>query len=563
MALDFPVMRSLALAGLVALSTLAGTWGSGCAEGAIGDESSSGVTGSTGSGPSLVDQLDPAPGGARRLLGPQYVRAVRQVLGDAAAAAANPPEDIQLHGFASIGATELSMSPPDVERYEASARAIAKAFVADAAARKAALPCVPSSPTDAGCLSSIASTLGRPLWRRSLEPSEAGSIGALAVQAGEAYASVDYAIGYVLLALLQAPDFLYVIELGEPDAEHPDRRWLTPVELVTRMSLFLLDAPPELAWLDLAEKGALENEAALRELALEMLSKPRARKALGAFFDEVYRFDRIDETVKIAERFPEWTPELQTSVHASIAAFLEDLIWTRNADARTMLTADHAFVDSRLAPLYDVTVPPDAGMTKIKLSKAQQRMGLLGSVAFLSVYSHAGMTSPTKRGVFIRRTLLCDSVPPPPPDVVPKLPDDPMVTQTTKELLEQHMKDDSCRACHGLFDSLGWSLEKFDPIGRYRNEDKDQPIDTSGESPNIGSFAGPAELAGLLAEHPQVPDCLVRQLYRDSTGHLETKGEEPAIEDLHRRFADNGYRVQELLVELVASPAFRLVGEPK
>ncbi|MBM4358355.1 MAG: DUF1588 domain-containing protein [Deltaproteobacteria bacterium] len=556
-------MRSLALAGLVTLSALGGGWGAGCAEGTVGDESSSGVGGSSGSGTPLADLIDPAPGGARRLLGGQYVRAVKRVFGVTASLAAAPPDDIQLHGFASIGATDLAMSPQDVERYEASARAIAKAFVTDTAARKAVLPCEPISPTDATCLSSIASKLGHALWRRSLEPSEAGAVGTLAVQAGETYGSVDQALAYVLLALLQAPDFLYVIELGEPEAEHPERRWLTPVELVTRMSLFLLDAPPDLAWIERAEDGQLANEADLRELALEMLARPEARAALGAFYDEVFRFDRIDETVKIAERFPEWTPELQASVHASIAAFLDDLVWTRNADARTMLTAEHAFVDATLAPLYDVTVPPGSGLTKIKLSEAQQRMGLLGSVAFLSVYSHAGMTSPTKRGVFIRRTLLCDSVPPPPPEVVPKLPDDPSGPKTTKELLEEHMKNDSCKACHGLFDSLGWSLEKFDPIGRHRNDDKGQPIDTHGESPNIGSFAGPAELAGLLSEHPQVPDCMVRQLYRDSMGHFETKGEEPALEDLHRRFAEGGYRVQELLVELVASPAFRLVGEPK
>lgn len=555
-------MRATLLAGLLAASASFAATGSGCVVGLIGDGSYEDGA-SSGSGPSLASQIDPAPGGARRLLGSQYVRAIRATLGEAAALAANPPEDIALHGFASIGATDLAMSPADVERYESSARAVAKAFVADAAARAVKLPCDPIGPADKTCLSSVATALARSLWRRALEPAEADAFASLGAAAGAEYGAVDQAISYVLLGLLQSPEFLYVVEVGEPEADDPSRRWLTPVELVTRMSLFLLDSLPEVSWLERAEQGQLADEAALRGLALEMLERPEAREALGAFYDEVFRFDRIESTVKLAEEFPEWTPELKESIHASMTAFLDDLVWTRNADARTMLTADHAFVDATLAPIYGLSVPAESGMMKVTLSSSQQRMGLLGSAAFLSVYSHAKMSSPTKRGVFIRRTLLCDSVPPPPPDVVPKLPEDSMGALTTKQLLEQHMKDDNCRACHGLFDSLGWSLEKFDAIGRYRNDDDGQPIDTFGESPNVGEFSGPAELAGLLSEHPQVPDCMVRQLYRDSMGHFETKGEAAAIEDLDHRFEDRGYSVKELLVELVASPAFRLVGEPK
>jgi len=551
-------MRSVMLSGVVALAALVGATGPGCAEGTIVDETSTG----TGT-PPLEEQITPAPGGARRLLARQYQRAVRQVLGEEAAAAVAPPIDIKLHGFASVGATELAMSPVDVEAYETSARAVAKAVTSDPVKLASLLPCQPLNPGDSACYASIAGTFGRKLWRRALEPSESGAIAAIGVKAGGVYMSAPKGVAYVLSALLQAPEFLYVVEVGEPIDGDEARRRLTPLELATRMSLFLVDAPPDDALLDLAESGGLDDEAGIRSAATELLARDEARSTLEAFYDEVFRFERLDETVKTADRFPEWTPELKGSIHASIHAFLEDLVWNENADARTMLTATHAFVDANLAPLYGVSVPAGSGLVKVELPAEQQRAGLLGSAAFLSIYSHASMSSPTKRGVFMRRTLLCDSVPPPPAEVVPKLPDDPADGLTTKELLEQHMKDDNCKSCHSLFDSLGWSLEKFDPVGRFRTIEKGKPIDTSGESPNIGSFAGPKELAGLLAEHYQVPDCMVRNLYRDATGHLETDGEEPALEDLHRRFEEKGFRVQELLVELVASPAFRMVGEPR
>jgi hypothetical protein len=554
-------MRKVALAFVVSLGATSALTGPGCSSDEVAFTSSAGVGGSTEI--PLEERLTPAPGGARRLLARQYIASVRSVLGEAAASAASPPTDLALHGFSSIGASELAMSAPDVEAYEASARAIANAVTSDLPTLAALLPCTPASPADGACFATFAGAVGRRLWRRSLEPSEIGAVSGIALAAGKTYDSVEKALKYALIALLESPEFLYLVEVGEEDVTTPGRRKLTPLELATRIAFFLGDAPPDEALLDSAEKGELDEEEGVRSAAKALLERPEAKTALGAFYDEVFRFGLVDVTVKNAELYPEWTPELRASIHASVRAFLEDLVWSENADARTMLTASHAFVDSNLAPLYGVSVPAEAGLVKLTLPAEQQRMGLLGSAAFLSVFSHAAMSSPTKRGVFIRRTLLCDSVPPPPPAVVPQLPEDPTGSLTAKELLAQHMKDDNCRACHGMFDSLGWSLDQFDAIGKYRTLDKGKPIDTSGDSPNVGTFDGPKELAELLVENYQVPDCMVRNLYRNSMGHLETKGEEPAIDDLHRRFEDGGFKVQELLVELVASPAFRLVGDPK
>ncbi|MSP25810.1 MAG: DUF1588 domain-containing protein [Myxococcales bacterium] len=536
----------------------------GCVNGDIGEFGSGG---GAGAAPPIETVIEPGPGGIRRLLARQYLGSIRVVLGEAAAAVATPPKDIPLHGFSTIGAAQLSVTPSDVETYESSARAVAKAFMADDAAVAAHDKCAPTGPDDAACMGKLLTSVGRLLWRRQLDGTELDSLVGLATTSGTALASFDQGAAYAVTALLQAPEFLYIVELGEPapiasDEALPERHWLTQTELATRMSFFFLDQTPSRDLLDAALAGKFATVEELSAAATTMLAQPEAKAALGAYYDEVFRLALIDEAVKDAVEFPEWGEPLKASMRSSARALLDDIVWTRDSDAREIVTADFAFVDAQLAPLYGLSsLSPN--LAKMTLPAEQARTGLLGSAAFLSVFSHAARSSPTKRGVFIRRNLLCDTVPPPPADVVPQLPDDPSEGLTTKELLAQHMDDDACRSCHVLFDSLGWSLEIYDAIGRHRTKDKGASIDTSGVSPNVGEFAGPRELGALLFEHPQLPDCMVRNLYRNSMGHLETKGEEPAIAALDQSFAAGGFRVQDLLVAVATSPAFRMVGAPK
>jgi hypothetical protein len=553
-------MRLWTVAVLSSLALLGAGAGSGCSQSG-GKDGNVGVGAGAPSIP-LEELIDPAPAGVRRLLARQYKSSIALVLGEKAAQAAAPPKDIALHGFRTIGAAGLSFSALDIEAHEKSARAVADAVVKDAAGFAALLPCKPTAADDLACLSQLVGKIGPVLWRRPLAVSENNAISSVALEAAKTYGSFEKGAAYAISALLQAPEFLYIVEIGEKaDPKHPERRTLTATELVTRMSFFLLDTTPDAQLLELAQKGGLKTADDIRAVAKQMLARPQAKVALGAYYDEVFQIELVDSTAKNAEQYPMWTPELQKSIHQSALAMLDDIVWARNADAREMVTADYAFIDDKLAPLYGVSAP--ATMTKTTLPPAQQRAGLLGSPAFLSVFSHAARSSPTKRGVFIRRTLLCDTVQPPPNDVVPQLPEDPNDGLTTKELLSKHMKEPSCKACHQAFDSLGWSLEVFDAVGAHRNADKGKTIDTSGESPNVGKFAGPTDLAKLLYDHKQVPECMVRNLYRNSMGHLETKGEEPAIEALNEAFVKQGFKVQDLLVEIVANPAFRMVGDPK
>ena len=132
-----------------------------------------------------------------------------------------------------------------------------------------------------------------------------------------------------------------------------------------------------------------------------------------------------------------------------------------------------------------------------------------------------------------------------------------------REKLIQHQVDPSCAGCHILMDNIGLGLEKFDSIGAYRTTENGAPIDAVSTIEGMGTFEGAAELGALMREQPEVASCIVRNVFRGATGHVETSGEKVEIKELEAAFTGSGFRLQDLLVELVASPAFRIVGRPE
>ncbi|MEM6990444.1 MAG: DUF1588 domain-containing protein, partial [Myxococcota bacterium] len=173
--------------------------------------------------------------------------------------------------------------------------------------------------------------------------------------------------------------------------------------------------------------------------------------------------------------------------------------------------------------------------------------------------AHVTTTSPTLRGKFIRETVLCQTIPPPPPDVVTDLP--PGGGATMRERLSEHATNPSCAACHALMDPLGFGLETYDGIGAYRTLENGFEIDDTADLDGQ-SFAGAQELGALLRETPGSTTCLLRNLYRHGSGHLENTDEFGELTTVADSFAAEGYQLDLALAELVASPAFRFVGSP-
>lgn len=509
------------------------------------------------------EPIAPAPGGLRRLRAAQYVNSIRTIFGDVAASAAMPPNDASLHGFDSIGAAELALPQTAVEEYETSARRVADAVISDAATRDHVLPCEPSGPSDDACHQAFVESIGRLAWRRPLTLDEVAPLVDVATAAAAEYESFEIGLTYALSCILQSPYFLYIVEIGEPDPDDPTRRRLTDQELASRMSFFLLDKTPDAALLDKVAAGALATSDDVKAAAREMLSKPEARETLATFYSELFHLRDLDGLAKSADIFPLFSPALAQAMKEETLRLIDDIVWTRSADAREIYVADYAFINSDLAALYGVP-SPISGFQKVTLPSDQKRAGLLGSASFLARFAHPAKTSPTKRGLFVNTALLCYEIPPPPPGVNTTLPeDDPSVPKTARMKLEVHMKDDACSSCHRAMDPIGFALENYDGIGAFRATDQGLAIDPASSIDGLGSFASARDLGQTLRDDPRSPSCMVKNLFRNSMGHLETRGELAAILKLEEAFASSGYNLQELMVAIVASPAFQLVGEPK
>lgn len=573
------LMRNI-LGGLLALSLCAGLSAGGTAcTGDVGDPEANDPAGgpggpsSTSGDPPIEEQIDPAPAGVRRLTGPQYVNSVRVLLGDAAGSAAaglvanaDPPFDAPLDAFDAIGAANLAFSPAAVEQMEGFARTIAGAVKNEAGKLQSLAPCAPTGPADAACHRQFVERFGRLAFRRPLTAEEATAYTNIAQAAATnpEIQSFEEGTWYALTALLQAPDFLYIVELGDPAAEDPARNPLTPLELGARMSFFILQQTPDAATLDRIEAEGLDTPEKVRALAEEMVARPEARPALANHFAEVYRLRELKtDVIKDPDQFPQWNQELAASMEEEMLRLIEDVVWTRNGDARDIFDADYTFVNEALAAIYAMPAPDEA-WKKVQLPAVQGRAGFLGSAAFAARLSSGTRNSPTRRGLFVQTSLLCGDIPPPPPGVVTQLPeDDPGKPMTLKEKLAAHQQDPTCAACHKMMDPIGFAFEKLDPIGAFRTTDNGIPIDSTTSADGVGDFDSPATLGAILRELPRAQRCTIQQLYRQSMGHKERSGEGPAITALEESFSGSGYNLQQLIVDIAASPAFARVGEPK
>lgn len=494
----------------------------------------------------------------RRLLARQYRNAIRDLLGEGAALAVTPPPDTDVNGFEAIGAAQLAVNDDAVSKYESSARAAAAAAMGDIGRIDGYVDCSPEEPGDAACHSNFVARFGRLAWRRPLDQEEINRYSAIGVLAAEAYGDFHAGVAHSIAAMLQSPSFVYQIEIGVPAAASLDVRRLTGYEVATRMSFFLLDTTPPPELLDQAASGALDTADGVRAAALDLLERPEARGALRGYYDELLRLRHLGSLPKDASTFPAFTGSLAESMREETLLLIDEIVWDEDGDFRDFFDADHTWLDPELAAFYGVPPPSAEGFAQASLPPEQKRGGFLGHASFLATYAHATGTSPTLRGKFVRERLLCQNIPAPPPGVITVLPSDDEA-KTMRDKLKMHQENPSCASCHKLMDNVGLGLENYDGIGAYRTTENGAEIDPVSDLDGV-TFDGAASLGAALREHPDVPACVVRNLYRHASGHVETEGEEKALLGVEGAFVKSGYRLKEALVEIVASDAFRNAG---
>lgn len=501
--------------------------------------------------------FEAAPSGLRRLTRTQYLASLRATFGDGLVLprASSLEPDITVDGLVAAGTTVTAISPRGVEQYEAAAYSIAEQ-VMEPGRRESLVSCAPSASRDDACATTALRPIGRSLYRRDLSDAELAEITEIAGHAGVMLGDFYDGLEFGIATLLQSPSFLFRVELGSPtDPGDPEHLVYAGHELASRMSYFLWDAPPDDALLAAADAGLLADEQGVRDEAIRMLSDARARDGVRVFVEDWLALRELDRMVKDPTVFVHASPDVGPAAREETVRVFQNLVFDEEDDIRTLMTTRVTFLDRRLAAIYEVRAPRE-DFARVELPPEGPRAGLLGQVAFLAPNAHPTATSPTRRGAFIRERLLCDRVPQPPANVDTAIPEPSPTARTLRERLISHQEVEVCASCHVFLDGPGFGLEGFDSLGRTRTVENEAPIDASGELDGA-AYDGALELAAHIRDTPRFPQCLAAHAYRVAVGRHETEGEEGELRRIYTRFANRGYLFRDLMLEIVASRAFR------
>lgn len=399
----------------------------------------------------------------------------------------------------------------------------------------------------ATCSNQVATDLGHRLFRRPLGPDELARYTALAATGGDAKTGV----ATMLHAMLMSPAFLYRSELGVA-TEHGYT--LTGDEVATALSYAIVGTTPSRDLLAAAERGELADAKGLERWARTLLADPRARDQLGEFAVQWTNAKAFLTADKRADLFPELTDAARASLVGETRAFTADVVFDGGGTFADLMTADYTVLDAPAAAFYGAS-----GTGHVAL---EHRTGLLGEAAVLGAAAHSDQTSPIVRGLLVRRSFLCEDLPPPPPNggTLPAV--DP--NATTRERFQQHSASPQCNGCHRYIDDVGFGLETFDAVGRYRTTEHGKPIDASGDlndAERLGTgthapYADQPTLARALATSKTAQSCFVRQYLRFSRGLRETLSERCGRLWLEDKLAGAHGDIKELVVQSFLDPDF-------
>ena len=409
-----------------------------------------------------------------------------------------------------------------------------------------------------GCARKIVGTVARRAFRR---PVTAADVDALLpfYRSARAERTFDGAVQAALERVLVDPEFLFRVE-RDPENVAPGTAYrISDLALASRLSFFLWSSVPDDELLQVAEKGKLKDAAIFEQQVRRMIADERS-KTLVTNFAAQWLFLR---NVKLAKpdsfSFPDWDDDLRAALVSETELFLDYQIRADRPVAE-LLTADYSFLNERLAKHYAVPDVYGSHFRRVEFPDETRRGGLLGHGSILLVTSFANRTSPVLRGKWLLENFLNYSPPPPPPDV----PDLPPATKgaqarTVRERVEQHRSNPVCAACHNVMDPLGFALEHYDAIGRYRASDDGRPIDASGVTPDGVKFEGLAGLRDLMDDRREdFVATAAEKLLVYALGRGVEYYDQPAIRQIVRDAAPGDYQWSSVIVGITRSVPFQM-----
>jgi hypothetical protein len=508
-------------------------------------------------------EIFPGPAPLRRLTRFELNNTFRDLLGDATNPANALPSAELGNGFGN-DADAQSVSSLFAEQYDAMAEGIAARAVETPAQLGKLAPCASSATvdTESSCARSFINIFVPRAYRRPLESDETEELLSFQ-QAMRAVEGTTFAgsLSAVIEVVLQSPDFLYRLEWGVAEPSRIDVLRPTGHEMATRLSYLLWGTMPHDALRAAAAAGELASAQGVRAQAVRMLEDPRARAMVRFFFDSLLPIASLSALERDATLFPDFSPAIGALMREEIQTFLEHEIFDGPGSWRSVLTAPYTFVNGPLAQFYGMSGVEGDEFRKVALDTTQ-RLGLLTLPGMLAGTTHSNTTSPVIRGAYVVRKLLCRNIPLPTAELLGAevfamvKPPDPYSGATARERFSAHSDNAVCAACHTSMDPVGFALENFDAVGRWRDQENGVTIDASGSLPDLGAFEGPVEFVRALAATEEAQTCFASHWLDLAYARTLGASDVCSRRTVEQAFADSGYNVRELLISLTQTEAF-------
>ncbi len=359
-----------------------------------------------------------------------------------------------------------------------------------------------------------------------------------------------------ILLTLKSPQFLYLTQsTAEPSASlsQDDRQ----NSVAATLSNVMWDSIPDQSLRQAVENNELKDRRAIMERAWGMLDRPRTRQKLSDFFFHWLEMEKTEHASKDAAVYPGFDQELIYSLRGSIEKSLHEIVWSEKSDYRQLFLFDKIYVNTRIAQFYGIDADTDGIFVKTDF-ESDRRCGILTHPYVMTGLSYYKNTSPIHRGVFVAKSLLGRTLKAPPIDVDP-LDEDFDPTMTTRERVAHQTKDVNCKGCHSVINPLGFSLENFDAVGRFRDKEKNKPIDSSTvyvtpEATEV-PFSGAKDLAHYLVNSPDAHRNFIEKLFQHFVKQPVHAFGPETLNDLYKDFVQSNYNVRQLIVGIAVVAA--------
>ena len=440
----------------------------------------------------------------------------------------------------------------------------------DTPSRRRIFTCDPANPTTGvatesaepgtaeRCAREIFTTLARRAYRRPATDADLDVLLPFYEQ-GRAEAGFERGIQRGLERILVSPEFLFRIERDPEDVSTDTPYSVGDLELASRLSFFLWSSIPDDALLDAAMVGELRNPAILQAQVERMLADPRARALVDNFAEQWLYLRDVAEKEPDPGYFPGFDENLRQAFQRETELFIDSVL-REDGRVTDLLTADYTFLNERLAKHYGIPHVYGSHFRRVSLADTERR-GLLGQGGILTLTSYATRTSPVLRGKWILENLLSSPPPPPPPDI-PALEEtsDEGAALSMRAAMEKHRANPACASCHSQMDPLGFALENFDAVGRWRSRsESNEAIDATGVLPDGTAFEGPDEMRAALLKHPErFVGTVAEKLLTYALGRNLESYDVPAVRAIVRDAAENDYRFSSMVLGIVQSTPFQM-----